>query len=138
MVRPVALLLVVGMGVSACASLPVVVRFKNNSSEDFTHLDGHILDKAFAFDSLPRGHTTGAVVVPESYYYCLMRVVTKIDTLHFRPIDYVGEKCYTRGNLTIEVSIDSAKNRSGHLVRYITLDAARGRLIRHLKQAIRP
>ncbi len=138
MMKHIIYLLLVVAGLSSCAPHAVLVRFKNNSAETFTRMDGYVLGKPFSFDSLQCGQVTKAVAVPEAYYYCYMRVTTKVDTLHFRPVDYVGEKLYSHGKLTIEVRIDSARNRKGHLVRFIAMDAARGRVFRRIRQAVRP
>jgi|GEM_PF-5955335 len=110
------------------------VRFQNTSSEVFTRLQVDMLGTAYDFDTLRPGQVTRPVPVKETYYYCYARVLTRSDTLLYQPIDYIGEKLYRRGKLTIEVQIDArTHSRTGKLVRFLGMDAARGRRTRQFK-----
>ena len=65
------------------------------------------------FQNIKSGEATSRIKVKDTYPYCFARVVTKKDTLFFRPTDFVGEKLYTNGKLTMQFSIikDDAERR---------------------------
>jgi hypothetical protein len=134
MLKTAACWLVLAGTLCACARRPVQVRFQNKSAETITHLEVDLLGTAYAFDSLRPGQLTRPVAVKETYYYGYVRAVTRTDTLRYRPIDYVGEKLYSRGQLTIELFIKTGQHRrTGQPVRYLDTDAARGRWLRSFK-----
>ena len=134
MIKNVAYWLVLTGALGAGARRPMQVRFQNTSAEIITRLDVDLLGTAYSFDTLRPGQLTRSVAVKETYYYCYARVVTPTDTLRFRPIDYVGETLYKHGKLTVELSIKTGKHhRTGQPVRYLEMDAARGRWFRPFK-----
>ena len=57
------------------------------------------------FKNLKSGESTPGVKVMSTHGYCFARVITEKDTLFFRPQDFVGEKLYTNGKLTMQFSI---------------------------------
>ena len=99
----------------------VKVKFKNESQEDFKLLTANILGKEFIFKDVKKGESTPYVEVDKTYPYCPLKIETAKDTVGFLPIDYVGEKLYTSGKLTMVISI--ATNANGD--RYVNIQAKR-------------
>ena len=83
----------------------VLLNFSNKSSEEFKELFVNVRGEEFTFKDLKSGKSTPRVKVKDTYPYCFARVITTRDTLYFRPVDYVGEKLYTNGKLTMQFLI---------------------------------
>lgn len=103
-------LLATGLIISACKTNQVMVKFKNESAEDFKRLHVNIMGKEFHFTDLKSGNTTQYISVPKVYPYCWAQAITEKDTLGFIPIDYVGEKLYTSGKLLMKLKIEGQDN----------------------------
>jgi hypothetical protein len=133
--NPVAWCLLAGWVLCAGACRPMQVQFRNSSAETFTRVDANLLGTSYSFDTLRPGQLSRRVAVPATYYYCTIRAVTAHDTLHYQPVDYVGEKRYRRGKMTIELDIKTGQHRqTGQPVRHLAMDADRGRRWRAFKQ----
>lgn len=100
-----------GILLASCRTNHVLVKIKNQSIEDFTHLEVHISGKRFNFENLKSKHTTKSIRVDKTFPYCPAEVITETDTLFFRPFDYVGEKLYTSGKLIMKISIVKEENK---------------------------
>lgn len=88
-----------------------MVKIKNQSDEDFKHVEVRIAGKRFTFENLKSKETTKYVKVDKTFPYCPAEVITEKDTLFFRPFDYVGEKLYTSGKLIMKISIVKEENK---------------------------
>jgi len=104
----------------SCKSNQVLLKFSNKSSEEFKEVLVNVQGREFNFKNLRSGEATPRVKVKGSYPYCYTRVVTEKDTLYFMPIDYVGEKLYTTGKLTMQFLIIQTEGR-----RTLEIDAKR-------------
>ena len=89
----------------------VKIIFKNKTQEDFKELKVNIRGQEFSFFDLKSGETTKPVRVSGSYSYCYAQAITLKDTLICQPIDYVGEKLYTRGKLIMDIVIIDGTER---------------------------
>ena len=135
MLKNAACWLVLAEVLGACARRPMQVRFQNTSAATITRLEVKLLGTAYSFDTLRPGQLTRPVAVKETYYYCYARAVIPPDTLRFQPTDYVGETLYKHGKLIVKLSVKTRKHsRTGQLVPYLRMDAARGRRLRAFKQ----
>ena len=104
------ILLALSFFASSCKTNQVLVKFKNDSSEDFRQLYVGISGKEFTFDNLKARQTTHYIKVDYTFRYCLARAFTEKDTIMFIPIDYVGERLYTAGKLIMEIGIIQGKD----------------------------
>jgi hypothetical protein len=95
----------------SCKTNYVMVKIKNQSDEDFKHVEVRIAGKRFTFENLKSKETTKYVKVDKTFPYCPAEVITEKDTLFFRPFDYIGEKLYTSGKLTMKISIVKEENK---------------------------
>ncbi len=90
--------------ITSCKS-QVAVDFMNTSQENYKNLRVEILGESFEFKDLKSGKKTDYIKVSKTYSYCYAYVVTEKDTLSLLPFDYIGEKLYKSGKLTIMVDI---------------------------------
>jgi hypothetical protein len=95
-------------------SSQVLLNFSNKTSEEFKELFVNVRGEEFTFKNLKSGESTARLKVKNTYGYCFARVITEKDTLFFRPIDFVGEKLYTNGKLTMQllIKLDDAGRRT--------------------------
>ena len=85
--------------------------FKNGSEENYKKVSVQIGKNKYEFDNLKSGEKTKPITVPGSYTYCPVEIITEKDTLISFPIDYVGEKFYKSGKLTMIFAIEKIENK---------------------------
>jgi hypothetical protein len=98
----------------SCKTSGVLVKLKNNSSEDFKKLTVRIMGQEFNFDGLRNG-ATAKVNVKQTYPYCYARAITSIDTVIAQPIDFVGETLFTHGKVIMRLSIYQSEGGKRYL-----------------------
>jgi len=115
------LLFALALLLASCKSNQVLLKFSNKSSEEFKELFVNVRGEEFTFTNIKNGEATPRIKVKNTYGYCFAKVVTEKDTLFFRPQDFVGEKLYTNGKLTMQFSI--VKDDGGR--RILVIDSRR-------------
>ena len=93
----------------------VLLRFKNDSKEEFKSLLVRVHGKEYSFSKLNRGETTKPILVESTYRYCYTKVNTQKDTLYCQPIDFVGETLFTSGKLTMTLYMYQEKSKTRDL-----------------------
>ena len=94
----------------------VEVRFTNISNEHFKTLKIMVGSKEIVFKNLKKGKSTEEIKLAGIYRYCNAQVITKKDTLLFRPIDFIGETFYQSGKLNLKLKIVTEENGKRYLV----------------------
>ena len=105
------LLFALALLLASCKSNQVLLKFSNKSSEEFKELFVNVRGEEFTFTNIKNGEATPRIKVKNTYGYCFAKVVTEKDTLFFRPQDFVGEKLYTNGKLTMQFLIIQTEGR---------------------------
>jgi len=89
-----------------------MVKFKNDSGEDFKQLWVNIEGKEYTFLDLKSRSSTKFIKVQKTYPYCPAIAITAKDTVRFWPFDYVGEELYNNRKLIMTFYIvDMQGNR---------------------------
>lgn len=89
----------------------VLINIKNNSEQDFLEVRAIFPASATTeqtevnYGSVKSGESSEFVSVDLAYRYTTMIVVTEADTLHWEPIDYVGEIELEPGRYSYELDI---------------------------------
>lgn len=100
---------------SSCKAQQLVIKFKNKSGENFKDFQTEILGEKHLLGYFKKG-TTKTIRINKSYRYCNIMAVTSNDTLKLTPIDYVGEKLYTKGKIIMKLSISQNENGKRRLL----------------------
>ena len=88
----------------------VSVTFKNASNEKFLEVNAWIMGEKYDFFNINVGDSTNALLVPQIYSACTIRVTTSKGKLSFLPVDHVGETAITSGKKTISLKIVTDPN----------------------------
>lgn len=120
MSKPVLLLVVVLISLASCRSNRVLVRFRNDSPDDFTKLKVKIFDSTFYFENLRSDHHTKYIRVREAYPYCSLEVITYRDTVRLLPAVYLDKQLYKKGKLIISITYKPYKYKRKRLLNIST------------------
>lgn len=94
----------------ACKSQGVLVKFRNDSGQDFQQLQARFRDTTITLTDIRAGKMSQPVKVPKTFPYFSVSVITGGETLTYIPIDNVGQTELTKGQLTLYLSIVPAGN----------------------------
>ena len=117
-----ALLLILAFALFAvsCKSNRVLIRFRNDSPEDFRKLNVRIFDSSFSFENLRSDHHTKYIKVREAYPYCSMEVITYRDTTKLQPAVFLDKQLYKSGKLIISISFKPFKYKRKRILNVST------------------
>lgn len=101
---------------ASCRTDRVLVRFRNDSPEDFRKLNVKIFDSAFHFQNIESGRHTRYIKVRNAYPYCSMEVITYRDTLRLLPAVYLDKQLIRRGKLIMSVTIKPYRYKKKRLL----------------------
>src|SRR4051812_2942667 len=114
MLRVIIILLLSAPIAISCRSNGILVKFKNISNENFKELNVKV-GEALIFKDLLPSKSTKFIKLKGIHRYCYARVIIPSDTLlFFQPIDYVGEKLFTKGKFIMKIGIE-IKEGNKHL-----------------------
>ena len=85
-----------------------LVKFSNNSKEDFLQVTGRIAGREFSFNDLKAGKSTPYIQIGKTFLTGYFKVITATDTLEYSPSaeEIMKQDEYSKGRFIMELNIE--------------------------------